>query len=63
MNQLTEAQVSAAFETAGLTPVASPEAITTTLSAQFKATSQAFASVPFDVEPCTFTVLMLKEKN
>jgi hypothetical protein len=63
VNELTEPQVSAAFDTAGLTPVATTAAIATALSAQLRITAPAFASIPFGVEPGTLHVTLVKEKN
>jgi hypothetical protein len=63
MNELTEPQVSAAFDTAGLIPVATTAAIATALSAQLRITAPAFASIPFGVEPGTLQVTLVKEKN
>jgi hypothetical protein len=60
---MTESQISAAFDTAGVTPVATTAAIAAALSAQMRITAPAFASIPFGVEPATLQVTLAREKS
>lgn len=63
MNQVSEEQAKAALAAAGIEPLDAPEAIATSVSALLASTAKAFASLPFEAEPCGFAVVQAREKS
>ena len=63
MNQVSEEQAMAALATAGIEPLDTPAAIATSVSALLAGTAKAFASLPFEAEPCSFAVVQAREKS
>ena len=63
MNQVTEEQVCAALTTAGIQALDAPMAIAASVSALLAGTAKAFASLPFEAEPCSFAVVQAREKS
>jgi hypothetical protein len=61
-SQLTDTQVAAAFETAGLVPVAPTAVVAQIISSQLRATEVAFACIPFAIEPASFLLALIRER-
>lgn len=61
--QVTEAQVAAAFLTAGLLPVGNAADIASVVSTQIATTRRAFSATPFAAEPATFLATLIEESR
>ena len=63
MNQINEEQATAALATSGIQALDTPAAIAASVNALLAGTAKAFASLPFEAEPCSFAVAQARGRS